>query len=120
MAIRLSKAFGRSPESWLQLQLQYDLWQAQQRSDTIKVTFLDAAPVLNNRARSASGFRVQPSVIAVLAGLTRPHAFLRLAHRRPNSDSPDPTASKPSAGKLSAFRYSPGRAYSLMPEYRRN
>jgi antitoxin HigA-1 len=37
MAIRLSKAFGRSPESWLQLQLQYDLWQAQQRSETIKV-----------------------------------------------------------------------------------
>jgi plasmid maintenance system antidote protein VapI len=37
MAIRLSKAFGRSPESWLQLQLQYDLWQAEQRSDTIKV-----------------------------------------------------------------------------------
>jgi antitoxin HigA-1 len=37
MAIRLSKAFGRSPESWLQLQLQYDLWQARQRSDTIKV-----------------------------------------------------------------------------------
>jgi len=35
MAIRLSKAFGRSPESWLQLQ--YDLWQAEQRSDTIKV-----------------------------------------------------------------------------------
>ena len=25
MAIRLSRAFGRSPESWLQLQLQYDL-----------------------------------------------------------------------------------------------
>jgi plasmid maintenance system antidote protein VapI len=37
MAIRLSKAFGRSPESWLQLQLQYDLWQAEQRSDVIKV-----------------------------------------------------------------------------------
>lgn len=37
MAIRLSKAFGRSPEGWLQLQLQYDLWQAEQRSDTIKV-----------------------------------------------------------------------------------
>ena len=37
MAIRLSKAFGRSPESWLQLQLQYDLWQAEQRSGTIKV-----------------------------------------------------------------------------------
>ena len=37
MAIRLSKAFGRSPASWLQLQLQYDLWQAEQRSHTIKV-----------------------------------------------------------------------------------
>jgi antitoxin HigA-1 len=43
MAIRLSKAFGRSPESWLQLQLQYDLWQAEQRSDTIKVKHF-AAP----------------------------------------------------------------------------
>jgi antitoxin HigA-1 len=37
MAIRLSKAFGRSPESWLQLQLQYDLWDAEQRSGKIKV-----------------------------------------------------------------------------------
>jgi antitoxin HigA-1 len=37
MAIRLSKAFGRSPESWLQLQLQYDLWQAKQRADAIEV-----------------------------------------------------------------------------------
>jgi antitoxin HigA-1 len=37
MAIRLSKAFERSPESWLQSQLQYDLWQAEQRSGTIKV-----------------------------------------------------------------------------------
>ncbi len=27
MAIRLSRAFGRSPESWLQLQAQYDLAQ---------------------------------------------------------------------------------------------
>ena len=45
MAIRLSKAFGRSPESWLQLQLQYDLWQAEQRSDTIKVKHF-AVPAL--------------------------------------------------------------------------
>ncbi|MFA4918356.1 MAG: HigA family addiction module antitoxin [Thermodesulfovibrionales bacterium] len=26
MAIRLSKVFGRTPEGWLKLQLQYDLW----------------------------------------------------------------------------------------------
>ena len=28
MAIRLSEAFGGSPESWLLQQMQYDLWQA--------------------------------------------------------------------------------------------
>ena len=28
MAIRLSQAFGGSPESWLQQQMQYDLWHA--------------------------------------------------------------------------------------------
>jgi len=37
MAIRLSKAFGSSPETWLRLQMQYDLWQAQQRAASIHV-----------------------------------------------------------------------------------
>ncbi len=31
MALRLSKALGRSPESWLSMQLNYDLWHAKQR-----------------------------------------------------------------------------------------
>jgi len=31
MALRLSRAFGRSPESWLAMQDHYDLWQAKQR-----------------------------------------------------------------------------------------
>jgi antitoxin HigA-1 len=30
MALRLSKALGRSPESWLAMQSNYDLWQAKQ------------------------------------------------------------------------------------------
>lgn len=30
MAIRLAKAFDTTPESWLNQQMQYDLWQAQQ------------------------------------------------------------------------------------------
>lgn len=30
MALRLSKALGRSPESWLTMQDHYDLWQARQ------------------------------------------------------------------------------------------
>jgi plasmid maintenance system antidote protein VapI len=37
MAIRLSKAFGGSPESWLIQQSQYDLWQAMQKQGEIKV-----------------------------------------------------------------------------------
>ena len=37
MAIRLSKAFGSTPETWLGMQLAYDLWQAQDRADQITV-----------------------------------------------------------------------------------
>lgn len=37
MAVRLSKAFGRSPESWLQLQAQYDLAQLAAREKDISV-----------------------------------------------------------------------------------
>ena len=37
MAIRLSKAFGTSAESWLSQQMQYDLWQAEQAADSIEV-----------------------------------------------------------------------------------
>jgi len=33
MAMRLSRVFGRSPEGWLKLQLQFDLWRIQQRVD---------------------------------------------------------------------------------------
>lgn len=40
MAIRLSKAFGGSAESWLIQQAQYDLWQAMQKADEIKVKAL--------------------------------------------------------------------------------
>jgi addiction module HigA family antidote len=37
MALRLSKALGRSPESWLAMQYNYDLWQAKQHVDLGKV-----------------------------------------------------------------------------------
>lgn len=37
MAIRLSKAFGSTPEFWLKLQLNYDLAQVQKKADSIKV-----------------------------------------------------------------------------------
>ena len=38
MAVRLSKVFGRSAESWLQLQMQYDLARARERVDTEDLT----------------------------------------------------------------------------------
>ncbi len=43
MAIRLTKAFGSSPETWLGLQMAYDLWQARSRIDDIKVERFEAA-----------------------------------------------------------------------------
>ena len=44
MAIRLAKAFGGSPESWLTHQAYYDLWQAQKKAKNIKVKdFIKAA-----------------------------------------------------------------------------
>lgn len=45
MALRLSKALGRSPESWLALQYNYDLWQARQHvnlSGVRKMTLIAA------------------------------------------------------------------------------
>ena len=37
MALRLAKALGRSPESWLAMQYNYDLWQARQHVKLEKV-----------------------------------------------------------------------------------
>ena len=43
MALRLSKAIGRSPESWLAMQDNYDLWQARQRIDLDQVHKIEFA-----------------------------------------------------------------------------
>jgi addiction module HigA family antidote len=37
MALRLSKALGRSPESWLAMQDNYDLWQAKKSANLSKI-----------------------------------------------------------------------------------
>ncbi|MBV9510346.1 MAG: HigA family addiction module antidote protein [Caulobacteraceae bacterium] len=42
MALRLSKAFGGTPDTWLHLQMAYDLAQARKREPAIRVrTFAD-------------------------------------------------------------------------------
>ncbi len=43
MAIRLSIAFDTSPESWLNQQIQYDLWLAEKNRKKLKVKKLTAA-----------------------------------------------------------------------------
>lgn len=47
MAIRLSKAFNTTPEFWMNLQQQYDLWHAQQKigqADIPKLANLSQRP----------------------------------------------------------------------------
>jgi antitoxin HigA-1 len=46
MAIRLEKVFGSTADTWLGMQMQYDLWEARQRSDkiTVKKRFVTAGP----------------------------------------------------------------------------
>ncbi len=43
MAVRLSQAFGSSPETWLGLQMAHDLWRARERLGRIKVKAFKAA-----------------------------------------------------------------------------
>jgi len=43
MAIRLSKAFDTTAESWLNQQMQYDLWLAQKNLGNIQIEHLSAA-----------------------------------------------------------------------------
>ena len=43
MAIRLSKAFGSSPETWLGMQMAYDLWQMRARTREIEVRRFNVA-----------------------------------------------------------------------------
>ena len=45
MALRLSKAIGRTPESWLVMQDNYDLWHAKQNVNLSNVHLVDFAMV---------------------------------------------------------------------------
>ena len=45
MALRLSKALGRSPESWLAMQDQYDLWHAKKTLNLKAVKKLELTTV---------------------------------------------------------------------------
>ena len=44
MSIRLSRAFGSTPETWLGMQTAYDLWQARERAREFKVEDMETCP----------------------------------------------------------------------------
>lgn len=46
MALRLTKAFGSTPETWLAMQVAYDLAQARKREGSIKVKRYRGRPLL--------------------------------------------------------------------------
>lgn len=48
MAIRLSKAFGSTPETWLGMQMAYDLWQVRERAEQIEIEMFEM-PVATGR-----------------------------------------------------------------------
>lgn len=43
MALRLFKVFGRTPEGWLRLQSQFDLWRAEKSLDVSELKRIRAA-----------------------------------------------------------------------------
>ena len=43
MALRLSRVFGRSPEGWLRLQIQFDLWKVMQSTDISSLKRIEVA-----------------------------------------------------------------------------
>jgi antitoxin HigA-1 len=45
MAIRLAKAFGSTPETWLRLQMNYDLARIRRAEDRIDVTRYEVPPL---------------------------------------------------------------------------
>ncbi len=53
MTLRLSKVFGRTPEGWLRLQLQFDLWKAEQSIDMTGLKRIEAVTV-NKRTDNES------------------------------------------------------------------
>ncbi len=43
MALRLYRVFGRTPEGWMRLQLQFDLWKAENSLDVSELKRIKAA-----------------------------------------------------------------------------
>ena len=56
MALRLSKAFDTSPQVWLGMQQDYDLWQAKQRVDLSGVRVLKHKSIYSLAALKTSAY----------------------------------------------------------------
>ncbi len=58
MALRLSKALGRTPESWLIMQDNYDLWQAKQNVNLTKVHTINFAAAKKQKVSLSGDYLV--------------------------------------------------------------
>ena len=59
MAVRLSIAFDTTAESWMNQQVQYDLWQAEQGRDQLKVTRLTVAERIVRKLEKARHWTIK-------------------------------------------------------------
>ena len=62
MALRLSKALGRSPESWLAMQDNYDLWQARKSANLSEVHKIRFAANSYRRSGSRAKMPSSPTI----------------------------------------------------------
>jgi addiction module HigA family antidote len=71
MAIRLSRVFGSEPETWLRMQMEYDLWHAAKRESRFKLKRLYVG---ERKASTQSLFGTNPGSVWIRRGadLTRP------------------------------------------------
>ena len=71
MAIRLSRAFGSEPETWLSMQMEYDLWHASKRASRFKIKKLYSG---ERSARTQSLFGADIGSVRIRRGvdLTQP------------------------------------------------
>jgi addiction module HigA family antidote len=71
MAIRLSRVFGSEPETWLGMQMEYDLWHTAKRASRFKLKRLYLG---ERKASTQSLFGTNPGSVRIRRGvdLTRP------------------------------------------------
>lgn len=81
MALRLSKALGRSPESWLAMQDSYDLWMARQN---VNLYGWPSSRCRRHNFKDSSKKKPERNVALSLLGFHRPASWRENSHPFPS------------------------------------